>query len=360
MDRNKRNGNGATPSGRPERSADTVGDLRRERLADQAVADADQSASDADQSLSDEDQAASAHDQITADRDQLASDRDQATADRDRAADGNLTAEDQTAYTTSRDERETTSSERLENRNRRGHTARERNVTADARDRVAHARDVASDARDERMGQLARSMLDPDAFLLDQLEKLAGQIAVDRARAAADRSRAARDRANAARERARLETELMAAHLDHVTGAYRREMGELAIDNEVNRARRGDGRFVLAFVDVDGLKLVNDRDGHIAGDAVLKTVVRAMRTNLRSFDPIMRYGGDEFVCGMSGTDLDQAERRFALITANIEAEIGVTISVGLAALADGQTAEELTARADAAMLAARAERRSGG
>lgn len=134
-----------------------------------------------------------------------------------------------------------------------------------------------------------------------------------RARAAADREQAARDRINAAHERARLEAELRSAHLDQLTGAYRREMGQLALSHEIDRARRSDGRFVLAFVDVDRLKSINDRDGHAAGDRVLQTVVRVIRTRLSSFDPIVPYGGDEFICGLTGTDLGEAERRFEAI-----------------------------------------------
>ena len=110
-----------------------------------------------------------------------------------------------------------------------------------------------------------------------------------------------------------LESELRSAHLDQLTGAYRREMGRMALSHEIDRARRSDGRFVLAFVDVDRLKLVNDRDGHAAGDRILQAVVRVIRARLRSFDPIVRYGGDEFVCGLTGTDLPEAERRFEAV-----------------------------------------------
>jgi len=60
------------------------------------------------------------------------------------------------------------------------------------------------------------------------------------------------------------------------------------------------------------------------------------------------------VCGLGGTDLAEAERRFETIAVAIEAEAGVGISVGLVALADGDTADELTERADAAMLAVKA------
>jgi len=51
----------------------------------------------------------------------------------------------------------------------------------------------------------------------------------------------------------------------------------MALSNEIDRARRSDGRFVLALVDVDGLKGVNDRDGHAAGDRVLQSVTEAIR-----------------------------------------------------------------------------------
>lgn len=192
-----------------------------------------------------------------------------------------------------------------------------------------------------------------------ELGELRAQAAANRARAAEDRARAAEERATAARERARLESELHSAHLDDLTGAYRREMGRLVLTHEIDRARRSDGRFVIAFVDVDRLKVVNDRDGHAAGDRALQSVVRAMRTRLRSFDPIIRYGGDEFVCGLGGTDIGEARRRFDSIGVAIESDARVTISVGLAELAPGDTADALTERADAAMLEARAAHRSG-
>lgn len=135
-------------------------------------------------------------------------------------------------------------------------------------------------------------------------------------------------------------------------------MGRLVLSNEIDRARRLDGRFVVAFVDVDGLKVVNDRDGHAAGDRVLQAVVRAIRSRLRSFDPIIRYGGDEFVCGLSGTDLAEVERRFDSIKVAIKADADVGISVGLAALTAGDTGDQLTERADAAMLEVRATHHS--
>jgi diguanylate cyclase (GGDEF)-like protein len=90
----------------------------------------------------------------------------------------------------------------------------------------------------------------------------------------------------------------------------------------------------------------------------LQSVVSAIRTRLRSFDPIIRYGGDEFVCGLGGTDLAEAKRRFESIGVAIETDARVGISVGFAALTAGDTADELTERADAAMLEVKAEHHS--
>jgi diguanylate cyclase (GGDEF)-like protein len=328
-------------------------DARLAGYTDQTASDSEQSAGDADQTSSDADHTASESDQASSDKDQEASDRDQRTADRERAADPNKSAADAGAYDASREEREMVSSERLGNRLARANTARERDLTATRRDRIADARDEAGRTRDSRAGDLAKPSngpKGPNSAIMRQLERLSLEAAADRARAAEDRGRAAKDRANAARERAGLEEELRSAHLDELTGAYRREMGRLALSNEIDRARRSDGRLVLAFVDVDGLKAVNDRDGHAAGDRVLRTVVDEIRSNLRSFDPIIRYGGDEFVCGLGGTDRFEVEQRFDTIATAIEAGAHVDISVGLATLEIGDTADSLTERADAAML----------
>jgi diguanylate cyclase (GGDEF)-like protein len=101
------------------------------------------------------------------------------------------------------------------------------------------------------------------------------------------------------------------------------------------------------------MKQVNDRDGHAAGDHVLQTLVWAMRSKLRSFDPVLRYGGDEFVAGVGGVDVEEAARRFDAIEEAVKDEVGVGFSVGLAELEPDETLEELLARADARLLEAK-------
>jgi diguanylate cyclase (GGDEF)-like protein len=159
------------------------------------------------------------------------------------------------------------------------------------------------------------------------------------------------------REIARLERELETAQLDDLTHAYRRGIGEKLLSAEMDRARRSGGAFVLAFVDVDGLKLVNDREGHDAGDRILQTVVAEMSSGLRSYDPIVRYGGDEFVCGLGDADLTSARRRFRGITRSL-ARRSVGVSVGLAAMSEGDTRDELLERADAALRRTKSRRRT--
>jgi diguanylate cyclase (GGDEF)-like protein len=314
----------------------------------------DQAAPEAHRYAADVDQMASTIDQASADADQRASDRDQAAADRDESGKPDAIRARHVAYDTSRKEREASSAERDNSRRMREIGTRDRNATAVDRDRRPRGRDSAADAGYAGASRLKSIFVESERSVTEQLQMLSVQAAADRVRAASDRARAASDLAHAARERERLETELRAAHLDDLTGAYRREVGELALSNEIERARRADGRFVIAFVDVDGLKLVNDRDGHAAGDRILRTVVDAIRMRLRPFDPIVRYGGDEFVCGLSGTDLLQAKGRFDAIGIAIESETRVSISVGLAALAPGETAGQLTDRADTAMLEVKA------
>jgi diguanylate cyclase (GGDEF)-like protein len=244
--------------------------------------------------------------------------------------------------------RDVSDGERAERAERRDERARRRDVVARSHDESADARDAAAALLDGRLGDRT----DPT-----RIARARVWAASDRARAAADREEAAIDREAAARDRAEAQADLEFAQLDGLTGAYLRDLGELELTNEIARARRSDGRLVLAFVDVDSLKERNDSQGHAAGDALLQSVVAAIRANLRSYDPIVRVGGDEFVCGLSNTDLDGASRRFGEIRSALRrADEHGSISVGLAVLGPSDTLEDLTARGDAALYRAKQER----
>jgi diguanylate cyclase (GGDEF)-like protein/PAS domain S-box-containing protein len=163
-----------------------------------------------------------------------------------------------------------------------------------------------------------------------------------------------RDRAAAIHDRGRAKVDLRRPPIDLVTGAFEGELGLIALDREIKRARRGGGRLVLACVDVDGLKAVNDNEGHTAGDQVLRHVVMAIRAHLRAYDPVVRVGGDEFVCALGDSVTKDACARFQAVAATIERTWPDTsISVGFAELRPGDTLEQLTKRGDKALYEAK-------
>jgi diguanylate cyclase (GGDEF)-like protein len=232
------------------------------------------------------------------------------------------------------------------------------------RDVDAGARDRAADARDRIGRKDQRNLLATEGARDSTIRSLllAGgvrreQAAADRAGAASDRHLAAEDRASASTDSDHARVELEQAHLDTLTGAQRRKLGRVALQHEIDCSRRSCEPFVLAFIDVDGLKELNDREGHAAGDALLQTVVAALRSGLRSSDPIVRHGGDEFLCGFTNTDLATSRRRVEQIRASLaNGSTKASISVGIATLGERDTLEMLIARADADMYS-RKERR---
>ncbi len=126
------------------------------------------------------------------------------------------------------------------------------------------------------------------------------------------------------------------------------------VARELERAHRTGGTLALVFIDVDGLKQVNDTEGHLAGDALLQRVGETIRASIRPYDLIVRYGGDEFVCAMPNLGPAEARVRFERIAAAltaVSAEHSVTFGIAEADR-DGDL-KELLARADADLLEAR-------
>jgi diguanylate cyclase (GGDEF)-like protein len=318
----------------------------------------DQTLSDSDQTLADGDQARSDRDQASADQDQQASDLDQAAADREQDA---PTAGGDEEYHAAKADRRRATDQRLATAAQRARTTAERLGAAHQRDLTARARDKAAIERDHAAEALEAASRAAGAkdHAVQRLAALRARAAHDRTRAAADRAAAAADRAAAAEDRARAAIELRHAYHDDLTGALRREMGEVALQHEVDRARRGDGRLVLAFVDVDKLKALNDREGHPAGDALLKAVVATMRTRLRSFDPVVRYGGDEFICALAGADPTEAAARFDAIQSELARDHrDAGISVGVVELRGDESLDDLITRGDAALYEAKGRPRN--
>ena len=234
------------------------------------------------------------------------------------------------------------------------HRASERDQVVSDRDRSLHASTDAkfSQALAAIQGERERATAEREAAALDRT-----RAAEDRARAAEDRNIAAMDRERAAydRDQARIgldkaQVVLENAQLDDLTGFYRLGLGMGVLQREVDRTRRSGGRLVLAFCDVDGLKQVNDERGHAAGNALLTGVADAIRSRLRSYEPVVRVGGDEFVCALTEVDLEQAGRIFDDIQGALaKAKDGASVSVGLASLRPEDDLASLLERSDEAL-----------
>ena len=255
--------------------------------------------------------------------------------------------------------RSRTTARRLATAARRDDVASARDAAAAARDRTAAAHDRAAEARDataERREQRALAAGNLDAALRP-LRRARLASATARKKAALERDAAAADRHAAAMDREHAAVDRRYAGLDELTGVFRRGTGELALTHEIHRSRRSGGPLVLAVIDVDGLKRVNDREGHAAGDRVLRDVVTAITSTMRCYDVTVRWGGDEFVCALSTLTLEVASDRVAEIQDALERlHPGVSISAGLAELDKDDDLESLIARADAALYRARVAR----
>jgi diguanylate cyclase (GGDEF)-like protein len=102
--------------------------------------------------------------------------------------------------------------------------------------------------------------------------------------------------------------------------------------------------------------LVNDTQGHAQGDRLLAAVGDALRTGLRAYDVVMRYGGDEFVCALPHVSLEDAAHRLHEVETRLaSAQPGASVSIGLAQLAEGETLERVLVRADQNLYRAKAK-----
>jgi diguanylate cyclase (GGDEF)-like protein len=148
---------------------------------------------------------------------------------------------------------------------------------------------------------------------------------------------------------------LRAAHRDGLTGCLTYPALLHQLEDELRRASRTRQPLSCLFIDLDGFKRVNDSDGHLAGNRVLRTVADAIRGRIRSTDTLARFGGDEFVVLLPDTSTLRAELLADALRETV-AEAGtsndgvrVTASIGVAELQAGMTSTELLDRADAAL-----------
>ena len=150
---------------------------------------------------------------------------------------------------------------------------------------------------------------------------------------------------------------------DALTGAYDRSVMLPELRDLHELAQRQVQSCCIVFMDLDQFKDINDRYGHIVGDAVLAAAVRKLGHSLRPYDKVFRYGGDEFLICLPGADLAIGQaviRRVrerlagqALVTGPASTALQVTASFGLALLDPEASVEDCIERADQALMLAK-------
>jgi diguanylate cyclase (GGDEF)-like protein len=154
---------------------------------------------------------------------------------------------------------------------------------------------------------------------------------------------------------------------DALTGCFNRQHAMEIIDVELRRSRRSQLPLSVIIFDLDHFKAINDRYGHLCGDAVLSTVGLRMQAVLRASDVKCRYGGEEFLVLLPETTLSGAQRVAEVLRRDLEkhpvswhgadveaAEVDVTASFGVTAVVPGETnVTTIIARADAALYRAK-------
>jgi diguanylate cyclase (GGDEF)-like protein len=141
------------------------------------------------------------------------------------------------------------------------------------------------------------------------------------------------------------------ANTDELTGLGNRRAWGQELRREMERSRRGGGRFAVALLDLDRFKDYNDRHGHPAGDQLLRQAASQWRTRLRLVDTLCRYGGEEFVVLLP--DCPEKEATTVIERIRSATPMGQTLSGGIVRWDGDETAEALIERVDRALYAAK-------
>ncbi|VVN91610.1 hypothetical protein PS726_01917 [Pseudomonas fluorescens] len=161
--------------------------------------------------------------------------------------------------------------------------------------------------------------------------------------------------------REHLEEQRQKALVDPLTGLPNRAAWSERLDHEVTQWQQHGNTLLLAMLDLDHFKRINDNYGHLAGDKVLKIIASVLRKRLRGTDFIARFGGEEFVLLMPSTVPAAGLKLLESLRASIEAcpfhfkgePVTITVSIGMTAFRPGEHGDQVLKRADQALYRAK-------
>jgi diguanylate cyclase len=161
--------------------------------------------------------------------------------------------------------------------------------------------------------------------------------------------------------REHLEEQRQKALIDPLTNLPNRAAWGERLDHEVAQWQRNGNTLLLAMLDLDHFKRINDNYGHLAGDKVLKIIASVLRSRLRGSDFMARFGGEEFVLLVPDTALPEGMKLAETLRAAIEAcpfhfkgeRVTMTVSIGMTAFKPGERSELVLKRADQALYRAK-------
>jgi len=146
--------------------------------------------------------------------------------------------------------------------------------------------------------------------------------------------------------------------IDSLTGCYNRRYGLELLYRHMKLSQRNKSPLLLAFLDIDNFKTINDTFGHNEGDHVLKEVVGLFKSSFREVDIICRMGGDEFLLAFPDSSLQEAplikerlQKKLAQLNEHIDRDYTISLSMGFSEYVQGKpkTMDELIAIADQEM-----------
>ena len=154
-----------------------------------------------------------------------------------------------------------------------------------------------------------------------------------------------------------------AAVKDEKTGVYNHKFFDTIIDMEIEKAKRREQKLSLMILDIDFFKKVNDTYGHIKADHLLSHLAKILKEKIRKSDILARFGGEEFIILLPGTNIEKAGKlaerlKKAINSDSILKKHNITVSGGISQFKLRDDKLKLKERADKALYKAKKEGRN--